>query len=563
LTPAWSGAGGAASGNTYSFQAVAGQSYTVGLSTSGGVGWYGITVTSTGTVANAAPVLGAIGNRSVNEGSALDFTATATDANSGQSLTYSLGAGAPAGASINATTGAFSWTPTTAQGPASYNVTVIVTDNGSPALNDSETFSITVNEPSAPTTEHIRFISATSNSWLWGGGSSWVYTTNSDIVKLTMNDTSYRYSMFFNGADAGLTTSAEGVDAFTFLSDGSILVSTVGSFSVSTNYSAPGVGSGAVLTGGGGDILRFVPTTVGDNTTGTWSFYFDGSDVGLSGSSENIDALSVLMDGRLVISTSGGASVPGVSAADEDLLVFGPSLLGAATAGTWSMYFDGSDVGLSSSDEDIDAVFVCATSNNPNIFISTRGNFAVPGNAGANEDVFAFHPSQLGSATSGSFMPYMVLDGSYYGLPQLDVEGFFYGPAPGPLQGNMALLASQVSSPNVSLGLNDYALQLSDASDSFAHSNVTDAGHATDARVSDLTLVASHKSELPTYARVAAVGARSLTGSQFYFDGLDSDATAGSADTKNGQPLEFEELIAGKHDLLALDYLFSTVEELF
>src|SRR5262249_56618622 len=61
-------------------------------------------------------------------------------------LSYGLAAGAPAGASINASTGVFSWTPTESQGGSVYNVTVVVTDNGTPVLTDSKTFSITVNE---------------------------------------------------------------------------------------------------------------------------------------------------------------------------------------------------------------------------------------------------------------------------------------------------------------------------------------------------------------------------------------------------------------------------------
>ena len=97
-------------------------------------------------VGNHAPVLGAIGNKTVNEGSALTFTASATDQDSGQTLTFSLDTGAPAGASINSSTGAFSWTPTEAQGPGSYPITVRVTDNGSPATNDFETITVTVNE---------------------------------------------------------------------------------------------------------------------------------------------------------------------------------------------------------------------------------------------------------------------------------------------------------------------------------------------------------------------------------------------------------------------------------
>ena len=75
--------------------------------------------------ANQPPVLGAIGNRTVAELATLAFTATATDPNAGQTLTFSLEAGAPAGATINGTTGAFSWTPTEAQGPGS------VPDHGS------------------------------------------------------------------------------------------------------------------------------------------------------------------------------------------------------------------------------------------------------------------------------------------------------------------------------------------------------------------------------------------------------------------------------------------------
>ncbi len=100
---------------------------------------------------NDAPVLAAIGNRTVDEGTLLSFTATATDADlPPNTLTFSLGADAPAGTSINPTTGEFTWTPTEAQGPGVYTVTVIVTDNGSPNLSDGETFTITVNEVNEP-----------------------------------------------------------------------------------------------------------------------------------------------------------------------------------------------------------------------------------------------------------------------------------------------------------------------------------------------------------------------------------------------------------------------------
>jgi VCBS repeat-containing protein len=104
-------------------------------------------ITITLTNVNEAPVLGAIGNQQINELSALTFTATATDVDAGQTHTFALDAAALAfGATIDATTGAFSWTPTEAQGPGTYQVTVTVTDNGSPALSDSETIQIQVDE---------------------------------------------------------------------------------------------------------------------------------------------------------------------------------------------------------------------------------------------------------------------------------------------------------------------------------------------------------------------------------------------------------------------------------
>jgi subtilisin family serine protease len=96
---------------------------------------------------NSPPVLAFIGNRSVNEGTSLTFTVSATDADGGP-LTFSLDGGAPAGATINSTTGSFSWTPGEAQGPSTYTVTIRVTDNG--GLTDAETITITVNDINGP-----------------------------------------------------------------------------------------------------------------------------------------------------------------------------------------------------------------------------------------------------------------------------------------------------------------------------------------------------------------------------------------------------------------------------
>ena len=100
---------------------------------------------------NQAPVLAPIGSKGVPEGTLLSFTATATDADlPPNTLTYSLDAGAPSGAGIDPSTGLFTWTPTEAQGPGVYPVTVRVTDNGGPPLDDYETIQITVAEVNLP-----------------------------------------------------------------------------------------------------------------------------------------------------------------------------------------------------------------------------------------------------------------------------------------------------------------------------------------------------------------------------------------------------------------------------
>ncbi|HET9906304.1 MAG TPA: hypothetical protein VFQ23_06675, partial [Anaerolineales bacterium] len=149
-------------------------------------------------------------------------------------------------------------------------------------------------------------------------------------------------------------------------------------------------------------------------------------------SSENIDALEVLQDGRLLISTTGNPTVTGVSgAADEDILQFTPTTLGANTTGLWTLYFDGSDVGLGDvSSEDVDALDIDASGN---IYLSATGLFSVPGVSGDDEDVFVCAPSSLGSVTACSYFSALFFDGSAWGLAANDLDSFnlsFTGPVP-------------------------------------------------------------------------------------------------------------------------------------
>lgn len=213
------------------------------------------------------------------------------------------------------------------------------------------------------------------------------------------------WSMFFDGSDVGVTGE---LDAFHILDADSILFSLAGSATLS--------GAGSVQDR---DIIRFDATSLGANTAGTFSLYFDGSDVGLGSSDEDIDALSVLPDGRIVISTLGNISVTGASGVDKDLLAFTPTSLGTTTTGTWAMYFDGSDVGLTTTAEDIDGATVA---DNGAIYLSTTGSFAVPGRSGADEDVFICAPTALGSTTACTYSSSLAFDGSVWGLDGNNVD---------------------------------------------------------------------------------------------------------------------------------------------
>jgi hypothetical protein len=79
---------------------------------------------------------------------------------------------------------------------------------------------------------------------------------------------------------------------------------------------------------------------------GTWSFLFDGSDVGLTTDGEDVDGLAD-RSGQMIFSTSGSMVVPGLTASNEDASVFHPTHLGRDTRGPWvGILFDGSDFGL-------------------------------------------------------------------------------------------------------------------------------------------------------------------------------------------------------------------------
>jgi|GEM_PF-2114998 len=244
------------------------------------------------------------------------------------------------------------------------------------------------------------YLSLTSSQTIAG-----ISSADEDILRFDGSN----WSLFFDGSD--VSVGSPDLFAFSFLDSDSILMSFTANVTVNGITATPQ------------DILRFDATSLGSTTSGTWSLYFDGSDVGLDTSSENIDSLSLLSDGRILLSTTGNPSVPGLTTGkDEDVLVFTPTSLGDVTSGTWAMYFDGSDVGLAdSSNEDVDALDV---TSNGNIYLSTLGDFAVNGISGADEDVFVCAPTSIGSTTACNYLPTLYFEGSTWGLSANDVDAF-------------------------------------------------------------------------------------------------------------------------------------------
>jgi len=149
--------------------------YDVTVSANDGVGTgqdvFELSVTDT----NRSPVLTAIGNKTVTQGSTLMFKANATDPD-GDGFTFSL-VSPPAGASISSA-GNFTWTPSVA--PGDYPVTVKVTDNGTPVLTDQETITISVQasnpnptpspDPDNPFVDDDGHIFENAIEWLAGKG---------------------------------------------------------------------------------------------------------------------------------------------------------------------------------------------------------------------------------------------------------------------------------------------------------------------------------------------------------------------------------------------------------
>lgn len=284
--------------------------------------------------------------------------------------------------------------------------TVSLTASG-PGGSDGETKSSYIVVDAPVSTGPLYYFSFTSNTAVPGVGT----VADEDIV--SYDPATGVWTLYFDGSDVGL--GGTDINAFSVGADGSIVFSVnSGGFSLGGLIGGP---SGTSIDDS--DLVLFTPISLGSSTSGTMTFFLDGSDVGLTTNSEDIDGVCRLDDNSLLISTLGSPNVSGVSGRDEDVLWLTPTALGSGSAGTWSLIFDGSDLGLTGSAEDLNALSLDYDST---LLFSTVGSYSGSGGSGADEDLSRFTGS-FGTATSGTLA--RVLDLSALGISTSeDVDGF-------------------------------------------------------------------------------------------------------------------------------------------
>lgn len=249
---------------------------------------------------------------------------------------------------------------------------------------------------------HDRVFMTTDQS---GIGNGVVY----DPEDIFFHDTVARqFAMYFDGSDVSL--SGANVDAFLLLRQGKIVMS----FADPTNV--PGIGLVEDE-----DLVLFLPTSLGSNTAGTFSFIFDGSDVGLTTAEEDVDAIA-LVNNILTVSTSGPFAVPGLTGEDEDVIQLNNATFGSNTSGVWSLAFDGSDVGLGTNENgDVDGVWYSSVG----FYLSTLGPAMPAGQGILGNDIFFCPAGTFGDVTSCGAAANRYWQGSITGMTVANISDFF------------------------------------------------------------------------------------------------------------------------------------------
>ena len=265
-----------------------------------------INVTVNDSAQNQCPVLNAIGNRTVTEGNLLTFTATASDPDPGQTLTFSLDSGFPTGASINSSTGVFSFTPTLDQGPGTYTITVRVTDNGNPSCSDFETITVTVNDSGGQ--NHCPVLNPIGNQS--------VTVNNLLTFNATASDADAGQTLTFSldpGAPAGASIgSSTGVFTWTPTVTGTSTITVRVTDSAVPSCSDFETIVVTVLQGGGGNVTYNTFFTGGNKKTRLWTgkptTCLQLEVTGAENSTIDLNSLVLVYNGQQISATSADLS---------------------------------------------------------------------------------------------------------------------------------------------------------------------------------------------------------------------------------------------------------------
>ncbi|MGH1491981.1 MAG: Ig-like domain-containing protein [Acidimicrobiales bacterium] len=136
-------------------------------------------------------------------------------------------------------------------------------------------------------------------------------------------------------------------------------------------------------TGGsvGGVSFADEDVVVYDTVADTWELFFDGSDV--LPASADVNGFSINDDNTMLLSFQAPVTIAGLGTVDDsDVLLFTPTSTGPNTAGTLTMAVDGSTVGLTTSNEEINALV--SPLGDSDLIVSTLGGFNVPKTGGGN-----------------------------------------------------------------------------------------------------------------------------------------------------------------------------------
>ncbi|MEZ4515396.1 MAG: right-handed parallel beta-helix repeat-containing protein [Chloroflexota bacterium] len=146
--------------------------------------------------------------------------------------------------------------------------------------------------------------------------------TPKDIVRFvptsTGETTDGYFEWYLDGSDVDLTTSGEVIDSLALAPDGRVIISTKGTARIkdvaNQNFKARDE-----------DMIVFTPTHLGQDTTGSWALYFDGSTIQGLGVEDIGGAWLDDTNGDLYITVATGFNIGGVRGNTRDILRLRPS----------------------------------------------------------------------------------------------------------------------------------------------------------------------------------------------------------------------------------------------